>query len=31
MRTIGDALERIRLMGTSLVWVLLLDRHDPIS
>jgi capsular polysaccharide biosynthesis protein len=30
MRAIGDALERIRLMGTSLVWVLLLDRHDPI-
>jgi capsular polysaccharide biosynthesis protein len=31
MRAIGDALERLRLMGMSLVWVLLLDRHDPIS
>ncbi len=30
MRAVGDALERLRLMGRSLVWVMLLDRHDPV-
>ncbi len=31
MRAVGDALERLRLMGTSPAWVLLLDRYESDS